>query len=534
MFRSDANIKLNDDIILDIDLITLDIIPYIEKEIDPCDLISIVFLLYDTPDTALQRLTIYQRISRDLSSDSNLLLEWARHAQSQSTWKKKLLEALYTCQLYSIIRKIGLHVNAVKKHYITTNETLLNPMKKTLYKLCEAMKIEDLHKLKKTLITYEIDTTDYETCELIILHLMCQKFISINMNNGKFDISIENLATILDNFSELQGFSNEMRKIEFSYNNINNPIKTKQTIIDPPQPLIADEKSLKEKECYKDIKDIFEMLDDLKLEDIPEDNFKSDTITLGNDAYPILNPKALGICLIINQEKFYPSKQSIESIGQAILLENRHGSTKDKINLSETMKKLNFEVVSHDNLNHIEMLNCIKSVLRTKVSKEHSMFMLCILSHGTKGNVYAADSVKIKVEDIESLLDSDDVVHLRNKPKIMILQACQTNDDQPSYSPLVADSPKSSFKYYIKKSDILIYWATAPSYEAYRHVTMGSIFIQMLCAAIKKYAKKEHLNDLFTKVNYVVRKMCVTLKRDQLPKVEHTLIKKLYLQIPEK
>ncbi|CAG9783955.1 unnamed protein product [Diatraea saccharalis] len=540
MLKSDANINRNSDIIFNIDLITINMIPLIEKDIDPCDLISIVFLLYNVPDTALQRLNIYQRVSKDiLNNDSNLLLDWALHAQSQPSWKMELLEALHTCQLYFVIRKMGLPVDAVKRYYENTNETLLNPMKKTLYRLCENMNVDKLYKLKKTLLTYNIDTSDYETCELVLLHLMCQKFISINMKYGKWNgnMDIESLAKIIDNFADLHVFASEMRRIEFNANNVNTTIQnSNQIVTSTPQTLKTDEK-LQNNEShtgFNNFKEIFDMFNDLKLEDIPEQNLKSDNRALGKDAYQIINPKAPGICLIINQEKFHPSKQSIESMSQTIPLENRDGSTQDKDNLRDTMSKLNFEVVVHENIDHNEMIECIKSVIKFKVHERHSMFILCILSHGTKGHVYAADSVKIKVEDIESLLDSDDAIHLRNKPKIMILQACQTNDSQPLYTPLVADSPKPNFKYYIRKSDILIYWATAPSYEAYRIPTMGSIFIQMLCEAIKKYSKKEHLNDLFTIVNYAIKRMCVNLKRDQLPKVEHTLIKKLYLQIPEK
>lgn len=532
MLRSDAQQQSND--INNIMLLTMEMVSQIEKEIDVYDLVSLVFLLYDVPDTALQRLTVYQRVSKDIGScESNLLLDWASHAQTRPTWKKELLEALYTCQLHSIISKMGISVDAVKRYYTASNDALLNPMKKSLYRLCESINKENLHKLKKTLISYDIDTTDHETCEMILLDLMSKGFITINMNSSKTVTSIENLAKIIDQFKGFHIFANELRHIECNFKSkskLSSPLtSTLFPIVDDKQQHV-DNGNNKPVMNLEELFSPFENLD--MIYDIPDEHITSDTKALGKDVYAIINPKRVGICLIINQEIFHPSKHSIESKSQAMALDNRQGSTKDKELLMQTMRDLNFDVIAHDNLDHVEMLKCIKNVIKNMFRKDHSMFMLCILSHGTRGHVFAADSVKIKVEDIESLFDSNDAIHLRNKPKLMILQACQTNDNEDPLAHLVADSPSPRTQYHIKKSDILIYWATVPNYEAYRHDILGSIFIQMLCPIIKKHSKKEDIHGLLTKVNQTVNKICVNVRRDQQPKVEHTLLKKLYLQIP--
>ncbi|XP_063821974.1 caspase-8 [Ostrinia nubilalis] len=535
MFRSDAQQQQNSSV--SINMLNIEMIALIQKEIDPYDMISLVFLLYENPDTALQRLVIYQRVSMDIDgNDTNLLHDWVVHSQSRPTWRNEFLEALTTCQLYSIIRKLGLNVSAVKQFYQNSgNNTLIHPMKKALYKLCEHMNTENIYKLKKTLLTYEIDCTDYESCELIFLDLMCRRFISISKQNarGNSDCGIENLAKIIDNFSDVQSFADELRRIE----DIHSDKSKVNDVLFTSTPSASVKDVSKEEDNTKkyanDLSDVFKWFNGLNVDDIPDKELKSDTKLLSNDAYPIKDSKNVGVCLIINQEKFHPSKESITGNVQSNLLGDRLGSTKDKEALKSTMSGLNFEVITYDNINHQEMFEKIKDVVKYRVHDNHSMFMLCILSHGTKGHVYAADSVKVKVEDIESLLDSDEFTKLRHKPKLIILQACQDNNDDP-YIPMVADSPRPVYRHYIKKSDFIIYWATAPGYESFRHEEMGSIFIQMLCETLKHYSGTDHVNDLFTRVNYLVKRICVSLKRDQLPKVEHTLMKKLYLQIPEK
>ncbi|XP_047988620.1 caspase-8-like [Leguminivora glycinivorella] len=261
------------------------------------------------------------------------------------------------------------------------------------------------------------------------------------------------------------------------------------------------------------------MIEKLSLENIPID-LKSDRQSPinWNDRYNIINEKRVGICCIINQEVFYPSKASME-LANGNALPRRDGSTKDKVMLEKTMRALNFDIITRDNPNRNEMVAFIQEVLK-KVSAEDSVFMLCILSHGIRGCVYAADSIPIKVDYIQSLVDEKQ--SLRGKPKVLILQACQEDD---TTLPLVPDSPHN-----MRKTDFLVCWATAPELVAYRLSSKGSFFIQILCEIISIRGKREHLLDIFTIVNEEVVKKCTLWGVEQAPIVNHTLRKKLYLQ----
>ncbi|CAG4988403.1 unnamed protein product [Parnassius apollo] len=534
MLRVDAEQHQQEYFFDKIRTINLEVILDIQKDIDPHDMISLVFLLYKVPDTALQRLIVFQRVSKDVSYNNiNLLYDWALNVQTSPTWRYEFLEALTICRLYHVIRKLGFSISHVKDRYLPGNLNVsiyVNPIKKALYKLCENINANNLLRLKKTLLTYDIDTSEYEACELIILQLMCQKFITLSeskiektLSNNKCEV--EKLIMIVENISELKKIALELREIQ---NKINNESSLPAPHINGT-PVMSTSAADPKTKLVDKIEESFIDLCHLHAEDISGVTLKSDT-KLAKDAYPIKNTNRIGICCIINQEEFYPSKESIEGNIQTYALENRLGSTKDQLALEHTMSSLNFKIRSCCNVNHKDMFKFIKCVILNDVCPEDSIFVLCILSHGIRGHVYAADSVKVKVEDIQNLLDSDEASNLHGIPKVLILQACQV-DEQNAHSRLVADGPLPN--YFLRKSDFLIYWATAPEYEAYRDEQKGSIFIQTLCSMIAKKARHEHLYDIFTKVTDLVSGICSKLKCAQVPIFESTLRKKLYMQIPQ-
>ncbi|CAG4912291.1 unnamed protein product [Colias eurytheme] len=531
MFRKDPQ----NSSVQNMDSITIDMVLEIQKDLDPYDIVSLVFLLYEIPDTALQRLIVYQKVSKDLEYDSmNLLYQWASHAQLRPTWKYEFLESLCICRLYNVIRKLGFDVPTLKQRYQPNNMTFsthVNPIKKVLYNLCENITSEVMFKLKKTLLSYGIDTSDHESCELIILELICRKFIvfqDFSSNTTPVKVDTQKLCQILDHFPAFASYVAHLKELEDKFNGQNNSTSVNVSTSTPIKTAEEDYEFKDNKVGESSFEEVYELLNQMNLEDIPS-NLKADNALLNKDAYIIKNPKSVGVCCIINQEIFNPSKENIAK-NIHINLPTRSGSTQDQIALESTMSALNFEVRVGKNLNHIEVFNFIKDVIKYKVREDHSVFMLCILSHGIRGHVYAADSVKVKIEDIQMLLDSDIAKNLYGKPKVLILQACQVDEEPYKDGGLVADGPPPN--YFMRKSDFLIYWATSPEFKAFRHEEKGSIFIQFLCSALKEKAQKEHVYDIFTKVNNIVTKMCAKVKKLQVPIFESTLRKKLFLHIP--
>lgn len=524
-----ADTKLFSDII--VNTITLEVITEIQKELETCDLISLVFLLYDVPDTALQRLIVLQRVAKDIEGNHlDLLSDWALHAQKTGgTWRQQFLEALAVCQLYSILKKMGCHIPSIKERYLSHEphmNSYINPVKIVLYQLCENMTAKTFNNFKKSLNSFDLNVMHYDTCELVFLELMCQKFITVN--HSAYDeaaisqeCKLEKFTKIIDKFPEISLYATMLNDMETKLNN-NLGIASTSTQSPDKNDKTKDKSYTKPEE----FNDLLDMITELQIDDLTIDR-ALERKTSHKDRYPIKNKERVGICCIINQEVFHPSRDSIERRSAEDPLETRSGSTKDKIMLEKTMHSLNFEVITKENLTRKEMLVFLQQVLKKKVSENDSVFMLCILSHGFKGHVYAADSVAVKVDDIQNMLD--DVLLLRGVPKVMVLQACQVEADEKPQG-LAADGPL----YSVRKTDFLVCWATAPELEAFRSQEHGSLFIQILCAAFRKYVETEHLSDLFTKVRNSVIALCASNKRDQVPTCQTTLTKKLFLPSPAK
>lgn len=533
-----------------LDTISDEVVSQIEKELmeSPYDMVSLVFLLYRIPDTALQKLIVYQRLSKDvMATNLNLLHEWVRDAKvKNNNWKHEFVEALLICQLFGVIKKLGLHVPSLTKYYQPDNlcfAKYINPMKKALYKVCENIDSENLVRLKLTLGTFEIDVSEYESCELILLKLMSQKFITVdkfhcNKKPDTCKYNVDRLLQIIEKLPGLDVLTSEVKELQTKLNNQTLPIASSSPSKDVENNMPISQ--MKPSDFDKE----FELWQEFELDEngfesdnqkrnkdnhATSNNAKQHTMNQMKDSYKIKNKDRIGVCVIINIEDFYLSQSSIHDSNLKKVLDKRHGSSFDKIALKETMSSLKFAVITVDNLDHKKMIETIKDTIKNKVLDTDSIFMMCIMSHGVKGHVFAADCVKVNVDTIQNILDSDEAINLRGIPKVLIIQACQVEEEPQTK--LVADSPNTY--YHLKKSDFLIYWATAAEYKAYRDVDKGSIFIQILCKIIQDYGKEEHVFDLFTKVNNFVMGYSKRRGISQVPIFAVTLRKKLFLYTPE-
>lgn len=119
-------------------------------------------------------------------------------------------------------------------------------------------------------------------------------------------------------------------------------------------------------------------------------------------------------------------------------------------------------------------------------SAEFDSFVVCILSHGFDGHVYASDTVAMKIVRIEQLLADR---ALLRKPKLLIVQACQGEETVElaaieDRGRLESDGPGSDR--HPLMSDMCVAMSTIPGYVSYRNTASGSWFVQDLCRVIEK------------------------------------------------
>lgn len=133
-----------------------------------------------------------------------------------------------------------------------------------------------------------------------------------------------------------------------------------------------------------------------------------------------------GILLIINEKEFYQEQHpDLVNYLPPRKLETRDGTDMDQAILERTFNSFGYRVHIENDLTHSEILNAVRNVVNECVSLDS--LIVCILSHGYKGIVYGANSIPVKIDDVENVMISDRLI---SKPKILIVQACQGDQTQ--------------------------------------------------------------------------------------------------------
>lgn len=136
--------------------------------------------------------------------------------------------------------------------------------------------------------------------------------------------------------------------------------------------------------------------------------------------------KSPGIVLIVNQQKFhFDTDPKFTEYLPKRELDHRHGTDRDADALKRTFSAFGYNIRTERNRLHTEILDDIRRVINDSV--QYDSIIVCILSHGSNGMVYGANSVPVKIDDIEKLMISERLI---GKPKVLIIQACQGDDTQ--------------------------------------------------------------------------------------------------------
>ncbi|XP_074545056.1 caspase-8-like [Halichoeres trimaculatus] len=259
-----------------------------------------------------------------------------------------------------------------------------------------------------------------------------------------------------------------------------------------------------------------------------------------------LNSRPVGLCVIINNEKFFNKE------------DDRPGTNKDAESLAKVFSWLGFRVLMFKDQTRDQMdqtLTCLASVSdssqlqqlrRVKewsggcftdfqgAAKHGDAFICCILSHGDKGVVEGIDGKPLSIKEITRAFKATDQSALTGKPKVFLIQACQGGQDHRGV--LVKDQKADDgcrYLYIPDEADFLLSMATVEDHPAYRDEIDGTWFIQSVCKQLWEYCPRgEHIVTILHHVNGEVSEMEATSvpgEEKQMPKVEFTLRKTLVL-----
>ncbi|CAM4703703.1 unnamed protein product [Leuciscus chuanchicus] len=142
-----------------------------------------------------------------------------------------------------------------------------------------------------------------------------------------------------------------------------------------------------------------------------------------------------------NGQEIYEAKDKLGRTRLALLINNRdfdnkdmtrRGAERDEENMEWLLKELDYQVVKYTNVSAEEMKQAVKNFAERVEHKRSDSTFVVIMSHGKRDAILGVHYNKtdnpsdtFPVDDIFHHLNSENCPALRNKPKVILIQACR-------------------------------------------------------------------------------------------------------------
>ncbi|XP_052832960.1 caspase-7-like [Octopus bimaculoides] len=242
--------------------------------------------------------------------------------------------------------------------------------------------------------------------------------------------------------------------------------------------------------------------------------------------------KHIKIFDLLDEQTVYPMK--FKPHGRVILINNvkfddakypeRLGSEKDVEGITKLFTAFNFDVQLYSNKTAEEMEDVILKEAAESTARE-DCFVMFLMSHGVLGNIVGTDGEKLPYSTINTILQ--DSSQLKNKPKLIYVNACEANSD------------KEGKDGYFDAPDLYVFFSTVPGRLSYRTRDKGSYFIESL---ISVYERNKERCDIFALSDQIISQVSKKNEENskeiyqnyeefaQIPSGSHKLTKKVILR----
>lgn len=342
---------------------------------------------------------------------TKILHSWACEMQKAGTeWRDILLEGLCIIQAKTTIGKLGLNYDDLEQRFLPLNphnSLFIHPIVKLLYLVCEQLTVTEAKQLIDRITSKYASVRDFkyrdngERLEIYLMYWLGVDVLSIGRRPIE-SIGAESRIELPSNLNPILEFLKHIERdsLKEMVSSVCHQFGDKRNATANHPTICTDDKQPTDVgiiQCTENIR-----------------------IKKADEAYRVRKSNA-GVLLIINQKQFFHDEHpSLQEFLPVRKLETRHGTDRDVASLQRTFSAFGYRIVFRENLIHTDLLNAIRDAVNECVGKDS--LIVCILSHGYKGVVYGANSVPVKIEDIENLIASDRLI---GKPKILIVQACQ-------------------------------------------------------------------------------------------------------------
>ncbi|XP_060085873.1 uncharacterized protein LOC132565251 [Ylistrum balloti] len=251
-----------------------------------------------------------------------------------------------------------------------------------------------------------------------------------------------------------------------------------------------------------------------------------------------MDAKPRGVCVIINNEKFY----KVPGDDNSKEMPNRVGTQKDAERLRYIFQKLDFIVETFNDQTDFEIAQVLSSI-GYRNHERFDCFVCCILTHGAAGHIFGSNGKMLRIDILTGFFRAQLCPTLAGKPKLFFIQACQGREKQGGYD-IEADA--AVMRQHPSRQDIMVDingremipdeadyilgYATVPGYVSYRSRSQGSWFINKLVDMLDKYAYRYDLLSVLVKVNEEVGNAIANIdggRYKQIPAPLVTLRKRL-------
>ncbi|XP_017852431.1 caspase-8 [Drosophila busckii] len=483
-----------------LDNMHIDDLPYLERDITFPQKVSLLFLLFGDQHAQatylLQKLLALTRAPHTEQQNTDLLRQFAS-VKASHEWRGHIIEALCLINARQVLRKLGFRWEELRLHYLPHVQELtlhIHPLLKAMYIICEQLTLAQTGRLVLNInekLAQQQEHHQHEPLrfydsaylEIFLLDWLTRHHVRL----GDINAMGSDVQLLIEYFKM-------------------NDMQAQATLL--VETVNSNAVTGAERKCETDTSNATPH----KVEAVPRQRHEN--------SYQISRQNA-GILLIVNQQRFHANvSEELQPLLPRKPLSAREGTDVDKRRLSEVFSALGYQVESFDNLDHLDMLEHIRNVCARSTLRDS--LVVCILSHGFMGAVYGSDSVPVAITDIKNVLCADE--SLNDKPKLLIIQACQENEKQnlTRQVNVTTDSPSNL-------ANMVVAMSTVPGFVALRHNIQGSWFVQTLCDEIEQHAASAHVLDLLTIVIGQISQKRGDKNQIMLPHLNSTLKQSVYL-----
>ncbi|XP_045433674.1 caspase-12-like isoform X4 [Pipistrellus kuhlii] len=267
----------------------------------------------------------------------------------------------------------------------------------------------------------------------------------------------------------------------------------------------------------------------------PPEHFKRLITTKADEIYPVMKKEGrTRLALIIHNKEFD-------------YLCNRYGSEDDLLGMQDLLESLGYSVVVKMNLTAPEMEAALLEFADREEHRSSDSTILVFMSHGVLegicGTKHKEGEPDILHDDtVFQIFNNRNCQSLRDKPKIIIMQACRGNGDGSVWVPAMGEATacrySRTFQCYVwsdavikthVEKDFIAFKSSTPHNSSWRREKNGSLFISQVIYHIKEYSWCHHLEEIFRKVQ---RSFETPNELAQMPTIERVSLTRYFYLFP--